>query len=114
MPATLELTTYTQPSGREPVTDFLVSLPPEDMEAVLADLEDVCTGWPVGFPLVRKLEANLWEVRSDITGGIVRTMFTIVGRRMVTLHAINKKTDRIALPDIRLARKRGKAARSER
>ncbi|MBQ6657601.1 MAG: type II toxin-antitoxin system RelE/ParE family toxin [Ottowia sp.] len=111
MLAALEHIPYVTPSGREPVTDFLVSLSPADMEAVLADIEE---GWPVGFPLVRKLEANLWEVRSDIAGGIVRTIFTIVGRRMVTLRAINKKSDRIALPDIRLARKRGKAARSER
>ena len=54
MLAALEHIPYVTPSGREPVTDFLVSLSPDDMEAALADIEDVCTGWPVGFPLVRK------------------------------------------------------------
>ena len=49
-------------------------------------------GWPLGMPLVRKMAADLWEVRSDITQGIARVLFTVVGAEMVLLHGFVKKS----------------------
>jgi hypothetical protein len=34
------------------------------------DIKTVQYGWPLGMPLVRKLEPGLWEVRSNISIGI--------------------------------------------
>ena len=31
-----------------------------------ADIKTVQFGWPLGMPLVRKLESNIWEVRSTL------------------------------------------------
>ncbi|WP_208599015.1 type II toxin-antitoxin system RelE/ParE family toxin [Desulfonatronum thioautotrophicum] len=51
-------------TGNEPVRDWLESLAPEDRKIIGEDIELVQFRWPLGLPLVRKLEADLWEVRS--------------------------------------------------
>jgi phage-related protein len=56
------------------------------------------------MPLVRKLEAGLWEVRSRIPDGIARVVFTIIGRDMILLHAFIKKTQKTPTQDLSLAR----------
>ena len=34
------------------------------------DIKTAQYGWPLGMPLIRKLEPGLWEVRSHIGDGI--------------------------------------------
>lgn len=46
-------------------------------KAIGADIKTVQFGWPVGMPVVRKLEPGLWEVRSQIPEGIARVLFTV-------------------------------------
>ena len=58
------------------------------------------------MPLVRKLEKNLWEVRTDITDGIARTLFTVIGKQMVLLHAFVKKSQKTPKAELETARKR--------
>lgn len=53
--------------NNEPVRDFLKELPLEDKKSVGADIMAVEMSWPVRYPTVRKLDTNLWEVRSDIS-----------------------------------------------
>jgi phage-related protein len=55
---------------------------------------------------VRKLEKNLWEVRTNITDGIARVIFTVIGKQMVLLHAFVKKSQKTPKPDLETARKR--------
>ncbi|MDZ4159874.1 MAG: type II toxin-antitoxin system RelE/ParE family toxin, partial [Anaerolineaceae bacterium] len=69
--------------------------------------------WPLGMPLVRKLEPDLWEVRSNISTGIARMLFTVQGECMVLLHGFAKKSDKTALDDLSLARKRLAHVRGE-
>lgn len=38
----------------------------KDRKVVGTDIKTVQFGWPLGMPLVRKLDKGLWEVRSDI------------------------------------------------
>lgn len=44
------------------------------------------------MPVVRKLDAGLWEIRSSIPEGIARVFFTVVGKEMVLLHGFVKKS----------------------
>lgn len=62
--------------------------------------------WPIGYSWVRKMDTDLWEVRSDISDRrICRVFFTISGRQLVLLHGIIKKTSKTLQDDLDLARK---------
>lgn len=90
-------------SGREPVRDFLKGLTVEDRKAVGADIKTVQFGWPIGMPVVRKMAAELWEVRSDIADGIVRVLFTVHEGCMVLLHGFVKKAQKTPDTDLKTA-----------
>lgn len=70
------------------------------------DIKTVQIGWPLGMPLVRKLEPGLWEVRSSIPDGIARVLFTIDGGQMVLLHGFIKKSDKTPKHDLKVAKTR--------
>jgi phage-related protein len=48
-------------------------------------------GWPLGMPLVRKMEADLWEVRVNLDNRIARVFLTVEQNMMVLLHGFIKK-----------------------
>jgi len=50
-------------SGSEPVREWLLTLTRDDRKIVGRDIKTVQFGWPLGMPLVRKLDRELWEVR---------------------------------------------------
>jgi phage-related protein len=58
------------------------------------------------MPLVRKMEADLWEIRSDIADGIVRVLFTMHAGGMVLLHAFIKKDQKTPSGELLIARRR--------
>lgn len=94
-------------SGREPVRDWLKEeLSAEDRREIGIDIKTAQFGWPIGMPVVRKLEANLWEVRSRIRSGIARTIFTVVGSEMILLHGFVKKTQKTPKDDLTVAKTR--------
>lgn len=68
---------YRSESGVEPVREWLKELRKDDRKAVGEDIKTAQFGWPLGMPLIRKIEKGLWEVRSNITDGIARTFFTV-------------------------------------
>ncbi len=76
---------YRTTSGNEPVRDWLKALPSEDRKAVGDDLKTAQYGWPLGMPLIRKLEPGLWEVRSRLSTRIARVIFTVEEDTMVLL-----------------------------
>ncbi len=63
-------------TGNEPVREWLKSLPLEDRKIIGEDIKTVQFGWPLGMPVVRKLEPGLWEVRSRLKNGVARVIFT--------------------------------------
>lgn len=69
-------------------------------------------GWPIGMPVVRKMEPGLWEVRSNIPEGIARVLFTVVGADMVLLHGFIKKSQTTPKTDLALAILRMKEVRT--
>lgn len=58
---------------------MLKALPRDAMRQVGEDVKTVQLGWPLGMPLVRKLEKDLWEVRTQLSGGMARVFFTVDG-----------------------------------
>ena len=60
----------------------------------------------MGMPLIRKLEPGLWEVRSHISLGSARVLFTVEGNTLVLLHAFVKKAQKTPLGDLATARQR--------
>ena len=61
-------------SGNEPVREWLKALPREERRVLGEDIKTVQFGWPLGMPLVRKLEKGLWEVRSRLPDRIARQL----------------------------------------
>jgi phage-related protein len=93
-------------TGREPVREWLKSLPREERRIIGEDLKTVQFGWPLGMPLVRKLDAKLWEVRSRLPRRIARVMFTSAEGRMILLHGFIKKSQKTPMEDLELAKNR--------
>ena len=92
--------------GTEPVRKWLKSLPDLHKKAIGEDVKTVQFGWPLGMPLVEKLGANLWEVRVRVPDGIARVFFTVDGTFLVLLHGFVKKSRRIPLSELRIAKTR--------
>ena len=99
---------YAATSGAEPVREWLMELSKDDRRTVGEDVKTVQFGWPLGMPVVRKLEPGLWEVRSHLKDGIARVLFTTVGQVMVLLHGVVKKRQTLQKSDLDLARRRMK------
>jgi len=94
-------------TGREPVREWLRGQNKADKQRIGTDIEKVQFRWPVGMPLVQKLETDLWEVRSNLRQKrIARVLFTVADNEMVLLHGFIKKTQKTPQKDLRLARKR--------
>jgi phage-related protein len=97
---------YRSEAGREPVREWLKGLPKEERKVIGIDLKTVQFGWPLGMPLVRKLEPGLWEVRSSLAGRIARVLFTVMDERLILLHGFIKKSQKAPATDLKTARSR--------
>ena len=97
---------YRTEAGHEPVREWLIGLSREARKTIGEDLKTAQFGWPLGMPLIRKLEPGLWEVRSDIEQGIARVIFTVEGATLVLLHAFVKKSRKTPLNELNTARRR--------
>lgn len=93
-------------SGTEPVRRWLKALPVAHKKAIGEDIKTVQFGWPLGMPLVEKLEPYPWEVRTKVPDGIARVLFTVDGHEMILLHGFIKKTRKIPQKEISTARSR--------
>ena len=72
----LSVAFYRTETGREPVREWLKSLPREERRIIGEDIKTVQFGWPLGMPLVRKLDKGLWEVRSRLPCSATRRTLT--------------------------------------
>jgi phage-related protein len=104
---------YRTEAGNEPVREWLRSLRREDRKIMGEDIKTAQFGWPLGMPLVRKLEADIWEVRSTISRGTARTLFTVEGNTMVLLHGFVKKSRKTPPTELDTARRRLADVRQE-
>ena len=51
---------YRTDAGNEPVRDWLKELPRDDKRIIGEDIKTAQLGWPLGMPLIRKMNKNLW------------------------------------------------------
>lgn len=98
---------YKLNNDKEPVKEWLLSLDKLDRLIIGQDIKTVELGWPLGMPLVRKMDNDLWEVRCSLKGKrIARVLFTVYRNQMVLLHGFIKKTQKTPANDLRKARER--------
>ena len=102
----LNVAFYKTESGNEPVREWLKDLPKEDRHAIGEDIKTAQYGWPLGMPLIRKIERGLWEERSNISAGIARVFFTVMDRTMILLHGFVKKSQKTPQNELDTARRR--------
>ncbi|MBV6289458.1 type II toxin-antitoxin system RelE/ParE family toxin [Pseudomonas aegrilactucae] len=103
---TLSVSFFCTDAGNEPVRDWLTGLPREHRRLIGIEIKTVQLGWPLGMPVVRKLESGLWEVRVELIDTIARVFFTLIGSTMVLLHGFIKKTQKTPASDLATARQR--------
>jgi phage-related protein len=94
--------------GHEPVREWLKDLSKDERRVIGEGLKTVQFGWPLGMPLVRKMQAGLWEVRVTLPSGIARDLFTTKGPLMILLHGFIKKSRKMPTEDLDLAVRRMK------
>ena len=111
----LSVTFFSTDAGHLPVQQWLKRLNKADRKVIGRDIHFVQFDWPLGMPLVRKIETYLWEVRSRLSSRrISRVLFTIRGKEMILLHGFIKKSQRIPQADLNLARHRKNLCQSRR
>ncbi|MDR2108091.1 MAG: type II toxin-antitoxin system RelE/ParE family toxin [Coriobacteriales bacterium] len=66
------------------------------------------------MPLIRKMENELWEIRSRFRKGSARVFFIVDGTTMVLLHGIIKKTQKTPQKELDIARARLKSYQAEK
>lgn len=109
----LHVVFYRTPLGNEPVREWLKQLSHAEKKIIGEDIKTVQFGWPLGMPLIRKLEPDIWEVRSHLQNRIARVLFTIITDRMILLHGFIKQSQKTPKDDIMLAKKRATDVRSQ-
>lgn len=99
---------FKEDSGNEPVRKWLSELSNKDRKIIGRDLRIVQLDWPIGSPLIKSLGNRLWELRSSLDGRISRIIFIFQDGAIVLLHGFVKKSQKIPLNELELARKRAK------
>ncbi|MBF0483330.1 MAG: type II toxin-antitoxin system RelE/ParE family toxin [Candidatus Omnitrophica bacterium] len=97
---------YMTSTGSEPVRDWLHLLQKNEKKQIGEDIKTVQFGWPLGMPIVEKLDRDLWEVRTKLRDKISRVLFTIQGEQIILLHGFIKKSQKISIEDLELAQRR--------
>ena len=78
IPYVLKVVFYRSEIGNEPVREWLKGLPREDKRKIGEDIKTAQIGWPLGMPLIRKTDKDLWEAGSRVeTQRIVKWLRTV-------------------------------------
>ncbi|MCY1281597.1 hypothetical protein D9M68_576370 [compost metagenome] len=106
LPVILTVKFFRTDAGNEPVREWLTELPRDARRLIGTDIKTVQLSWPIGMPVVRKLDSGLWEVRTELADTIARVIFTLVRSGMVLLHGFIKKSQKTPAVDLKTARQR--------
>ena len=87
--------------------EWLKQLSSDDRKRIGEDIKTAEFGWPIGMPVCRALGDGIYEVRTSLLQNrIARVLFYVDKKsRMVLLHGFIKKTRRIPIEDLELARR---------
>ena len=102
----LKVVFYKTKMNNQPCRDFLLELDRDERREVGVDIFSVQKGFPLGLPLCRKIENDLWEIRTKVSDGICRVFFTIDNNNLVLLHGFRKKSQRTPLSELKTVRDR--------
>ncbi len=102
----LQVVFYRSAAGNQPVREWLKSMSRGDRRTIGEDIKTAQYGRPLGMPLIRKLDTELWEVRSRVNQGIARTLFTVAEGTMVLLHGFVTKTQKTPKHELSTAQRR--------
>ena len=99
---------YLNDDGTSPVEEFLDTLDPKTRTRFQWSMQQLrIRNVQAGEPLVRHLEADLWELREESRTNIYRIVyFFFTGRRIVFLHGFQKKTQKTPRQELEIARER--------
>jgi len=111
---TLAVRFFRSSQGNEPVREWLRSLSSIDRKLLGEEIRTVQLGWPIGMPVVRKLDADLWEIRVRMKDGIARVLFTIEAKEAILLHGFIKKSQKVPADELHTAQVRLKQLRDAR
>ncbi len=100
-----ELVYYQSARGRCPVEKFIEALSPQDQAVVIRRLQMLERfGTNLDYPHTEKVYEDIYCLRVRVMRSRYRFFyFVYTGRRIVILHAIQKKTRAIPRRDIRIA-----------
>jgi phage-related protein len=99
---------YLESNGASPVEEFLDSLDLKTRARFRWSMEQLrVRNVQAREPLVRQLEGDLWELREESRTNIYRIIyFFFTGRRIVFVHAFQKKSEKTPPREIELAKRR--------
>ncbi len=99
---------YTEPSGSDPVAEFLRSLDLRTQARFEWSMEQLLVrNVQAREPLVKHLDGPIWELRRESNTNIFRLLYAFLpGRRILILHGFQKKTQKTPRREIDLAQTR--------
>lgn len=101
---------YYNKDDKSPIVDFLIKLPKKDQAKILREIDLLEQfGISLGMPHVKKMAGtdDLWELRVKQGSNNYRVFyFTMKQRRLVLLHAFQKKTQKTPNKEIKIAENR--------
>ena len=97
--------------GNEPAREWLKSLSKDERQRIGEDIKAAQLGWPLGEPLVKKMEPGIWEIRTELPKRTARVFVTKTPDMLVILHGFIKKTQKTPADELAIARKRLNTAR---
>ena len=107
----LDVYFYETEQGNEPVRQWLQEQSLVYKKRIGEDIKTVQFGWPLGMPLVKHLDGDIWEVRIHLNRAIARVLFILDKNSMILIHAFIKKQQKILKSDLDIAKDRVKKLR---
>lgn len=103
-----EVLYYQTERGESPVEEFLLSLSIKARAKGLAYIDQLEQfGNRLRSNIAAKVEGDLWELRPEFGGVEHRFLyFTFIDRKIVIVHALKKKRQKLKATDIEIAQKR--------
>jgi len=103
-----EIVAYQDEQARQPVTDFIASLPQKDQARIYWTLDLLREfSLDLKMPYARPVHGKLWELRVRSGRNIYRIFyFAHTGQRFVLLHAFQKKTRKTPRKELAIAERR--------
>ncbi|QWE05148.1 type II toxin-antitoxin system RelE/ParE family toxin [Polynucleobacter sp. JS-JIR-II-50] len=107
----LEVRFFKTETNNEPVRNWLQLQTVKDKKRIGEDIKTVQFGRPLGMPLVRHIDGEIWEIRCRLSGGIARVLFVLENNIMILIHGFIKKQQKTPKQDLDLAKTRVKQLR---